>query len=676
LYQALGEGVGETSRGDTAMKDLVLQGFVTSFAEERGMTGVDESTVFEAFSVSSVLRKFHQCDAAEIEEFLTGGSGDGGIDAVAILVNGHPAKTKEDVDFFIEKLRRLDVEFVFIQAKTSASFESSSIGTLVHGVNQFFSADPTIDFRSELENLRQLKDYIYHRSIAMERNPRCCLYYVSTGVWNNDPEPRSRFEDGKIQLEKTKLFSKIDTTPVDSERLKNVYRELERGVIKEVEFSKTAVFPRVDGVREAYIGLMAGDQFIHLVTTDDGELNRDLFYDNVRDFQGNNPVNQEIDQTLKNNDSIGRFPLLNNGVTIVARSVNRTGEIFKISDFQIVNGCQTSHILYQNRGTVNAEAFVPVKLVVTDDSDVIAEVIKATNRQTAVLPEALESLSPFHKELEDFYAAQHAGVKREDRIYYERRSKQYAFDIIRPINIITLTAQTKSFLAMFLNEPHSHPRYYGELLKAYESRLFVHDHKPAPYYLSGFAFSAVEHLFNSGHLDRSMKSWRYHVLMLLRMQMAGVDVPPLNSNRVVKYSLEIVEQLKSKEALRRNCEVAIETILSELKKFEISSAEHSSRLRAFTIQLIEAAKAPRPKEASKDDEPVLGSTENGKIKWFNDEKGFGFIGRDAGGDIFVHRTGIRHVPWYLRHAGTRVTYTISQNRSGWLAEDVKLDVTE
>lgn len=240
----------------------------------------------------------------------------------------------------------------------------------------------------------------------MQRNPRCCLYYVSTGTWQDDPEPRARLEDGKRRLESLNYFSEVSVAPVDAERLKTVYRELERGVVKEVEFSKTAVFPRIPGVAEAYIGLLSGDQFIRLVTTDEGNFNGELFYDNVRDFQGHNPVNREIAKTIADRNARSRFLLLNNSVTIVARSINRTGDTFKISDFQVVNGCQTTHMLIQNRSAVDASTYVPVKLVVTDDSQVITEVIKATNNQTAVLPEALESLTPFHKELEDFYTAQ------------------------------------------------------------------------------------------------------------------------------------------------------------------------------------------------------------------------------------------------------------------------------
>ena len=72
-----------------------------------------------------------------------------------------------------------------------------------------------------------------------------------------------------------------------------------------------------------------------------------VFEDNVRDFQGdNNDVNGGIASTLNNDDS-EIFSVLNNGVTIVASSISPTGDQFTINDYQIVNGCQTSNVLYQ-----------------------------------------------------------------------------------------------------------------------------------------------------------------------------------------------------------------------------------------------------------------------------------------------------------------------------------------
>lgn len=649
------------------MKDIVLQGFVNNFAEDYGLQDLNKSTVFEAFSVSTLLRKHHQSDSSDLEDFLTGGTADAGIDALAILVNNHPARTEEDVDFFADKLRRLDVEFVFIQAKTSATFDAGSIGTFTHGVNQFFDANPSPAFREDMERMRRLKDYVYSKGIAMERNPRCYLYYVTTGKWTEPAEPSSRLVNAQTRLESLNLFSSVSAIAVDAERLKTMYRELERGVVKEIEFSRTAVFPRISGVAEAYIGLLPGDQFVDLVTTNEGNLNRELFYDNVRDFQGHNPVNREIAQTLKSDRSRGRFPLLNNGVTIVARSIHRTGDVFRLSDFQVVNGCQTTHILLQNKDAVDNTTYVPVKLVVTNDSEVITEVIKATNRQTAVLPEALESLSPFHKELEDFYATQESPLPKEQRFYYERRSKQYSFDRIKSSHIVTLTAQTKSFVAMFLNEPHSHPRYYGELLRAYEPRLFVADHLPAPYYASGCAFLRVESLFNAGKVDRLMKRWKYHILMLLKLQLLGAKFPNLNSSKVTEKAIHLSIALRDSDTCLAEINRAIATIQSSLEEFNPGVPEHPSRLKAFTALLLERASYVDTEFG----DPKVGDLETGKILWYDDYKSFGFIERDKGGDIFVHKTGLTEVPWRLREEGTRVHYMVAEGIRSLKAENVR-----
>ncbi|KJU84432.1 heavy metal translocating P-type ATPase [Candidatus Magnetobacterium bavaricum] len=69
---------------------------------------------------------------------------------------------------------------------------------------------------------------------------------------------------------------------------------------------------------------------------------RNVFYDNVRDYLGENPVNQKIDKTLKD-AKYDIFSILNNGITIVADKKNsNVGRLFSISNYQIVNGCQTT----------------------------------------------------------------------------------------------------------------------------------------------------------------------------------------------------------------------------------------------------------------------------------------------------------------------------------------------
>ncbi len=63
----------------------------------------------------------------------------------------------------------------------------------------------------------------------------------------------------------------------------------------------------------------------------------------------------------------------------------------------------------------------------------------------------------------------------------------------------------------------------------------------------------------------------------------------------------------------------------------------------------------------------------GTVKWFNDEKGYGFISPDEGGeDLFVHYTGINDTGFRSLEEGARVSYEATQGRKGMQAENVTI----
>jgi CspA family cold shock protein len=64
------------------------------------------------------------------------------------------------------------------------------------------------------------------------------------------------------------------------------------------------------------------------------------------------------------------------------------------------------------------------------------------------------------------------------------------------------------------------------------------------------------------------------------------------------------------------------------------------------------------------------SRETGTVKWFNTSKGFGFISRDIGDDIFVHFRAIRGEGHRVLVEGQRVEFSVMQRDKGLQAEDV------
>ncbi|PJR05957.1 transcription antiterminator/RNA stability regulator CspE [Sinorhizobium meliloti] len=65
------------------------------------------------------------------------------------------------------------------------------------------------------------------------------------------------------------------------------------------------------------------------------------------------------------------------------------------------------------------------------------------------------------------------------------------------------------------------------------------------------------------------------------------------------------------------------------------------------------------------------STTTGIVKWFNDEKGFGFISQENGGpDVFAHFRQIKGDGFKSLAEGQRVEFTVTQGQKGPQAEDI------
>ena len=62
----------------------------------------------------------------------------------------------------------------------------------------------------------------------------------------------------------------------------------------------------------------------------------------------------------------------------------------------------------------------------------------------------------------------------------------------------------------------------------------------------------------------------------------------------------------------------------------------------------------------------------GTVKWFNAEKGFGFITQDGGGDIFVHFSAITGDAFWTLEENQKVEFEVTQAAKGAQAENVRV----
>jgi CspA family cold shock protein len=61
----------------------------------------------------------------------------------------------------------------------------------------------------------------------------------------------------------------------------------------------------------------------------------------------------------------------------------------------------------------------------------------------------------------------------------------------------------------------------------------------------------------------------------------------------------------------------------------------------------------------------------GKVKWFNERKGYGFIENEEGGDVFVHFSAIQNAGFKTLNEGQSVSFDVVKGKKGQEAENVR-----
>lgn len=550
---------------------------------------LDESVAFEYFSAHLIFSSLSE-NTSTTQHTIVGGDAQPSVDAIGIIINGNLIENEDEIDALISVNNYLDVDFIFIQAKTSEGFETSVLADLGDFSDSFIEEEKCITDTKAVAAIRKIKNKIYKDSKYFKnRNPNIHIYYVTTGVKPSSDVHFQRKE--KKIIEDFKSHANSDTCQINligAREIQGLKRQLENSIAREIQFSRKVALPQTPGIDEAYLGVVTAPTFISLLEGQAGNMLSSIFYDNVRDWQGSNAVNSGMADTLKNSDKKTRFVFMNNGVTVIAKKIRATGEKIYLEDYQIVNGCQTSNVLWNNKKDLDETVLIPLRIVATTNDKVVLEIIKATNSQTQITTSQLLAATDFQKQLEQYFQ-----IQPNIPLHYERRSKQFTNTTIDRSSILTPISLMKAYASIILEAPHQTTRDFQSVISLAGTAIFGAKHKLELYYMSALAQYWIDFFLRKGLVDKQLTVARFQILLAFKILNQTEGMPPVESNKAKKWATDITKTLKDQDTALNSFTAAVNliTVLMKSKKNKRDAARSSN----FTDEVKAAAKELRAK---------------------------------------------------------------------------------
>lgn len=422
-----------------------------------------EGEAFEIFASELVLRSYGLV-LDEVKAGIVGGGQDGGIDSVYVIFDDNLIDEDSEVvdpnskssDFSQDRL----LELWIIQTKTSPSFSETALDLLENSIRRLLDLSQSLDDLSSIYNRALLGRIGLFRAAwdkLLTRRPRISVNVVyATSGDRQGVNPQVEAKLAALRHVITGAVpdqSHVSVELMGANELNNRYNERPTYALR-MEYQENATSGN------SHIALVKLKDYYNLIVDENDRLRRHLFEWNVRDYQGNVEVNKGIRESLTSADS-PEFWWLNNGVTILCSEATSAGKSYSLSNIQIVNGLQTSHEIYdvlKNRPTAEAEnRMLLVRIIVTADAVTRDQVIRATNRQTAVSDASLRATDDVQRQIENYFLTK--------GWYYDRRKNFYKNDGKDISKIVGIPFLGAAVTAMGLARPDKSRGKPSSLLK-------------------------------------------------------------------------------------------------------------------------------------------------------------------------------------------------------------------
>lgn len=403
---------------------LVVASLFQDYCENE-YPGDDPDEVFEKYAATQVLKPY-ELTADELAAGVVDGDRDGGVDSFFVFLNGSALSSDDPIlepgDPTVKKLgSHPELEIFLIQSKNKERWEESAWEHLLSSLTKLLATnadDATLESLYRAEVVEQT-GIVRRAMISLApKFPKVTfkIRYVTRALEKNITdtlEEQCKLVEGLAGSLLT-TGALVSAEHIGVERL---YR------LAGMEPARTGVLQFRNLIREpnSFLGVVALRDYLNFVRNDAGVLREELFESNVRDYEGDNLVNEAIGQTLANNDE-SEFWWLNNGVTVLGDKVDSPQNALTISRPLIVNGLQTSHVLHraERDGLLEPERLdngVVVRVIESIDEDTRDRIIAGTNRQTRVPSPSLYATQSLQRDIERFLLVHDW--------YYERRKNRY-----------------------------------------------------------------------------------------------------------------------------------------------------------------------------------------------------------------------------------------------------------
>lgn len=483
-----------------------------------------ESEFFELFSAEQAL-KDHDLSYDEIESGLIGSGGDGGIDSIHLFINGE--LVQEDLDYSHLK-KNIYLELAIIQAKTSAGFQETPIERFITVSEDIFDLSKSTSEFLEVYNESLVQAIDRFRSVYQQlagKFPDLLIRYVY--VCKGDKPARNvERKVGKLESAVQRFFpsAKFEFEFVGASELLEMAR-------KSPQTNYTLALAENPISSEGQVGfvcLVRLKDYYSFITDGAGNLRRQIFEANVRDYQGRTEVNEEIQQSLRASAQED-FWWLNNGVTIIAGKSTQSGKALTIEDPQIVNGLQTSNEVYNYCKTFNTDKDtrkILVRVIVPAESDSRDRIIKATNSQTQVQHASLRATDKIHRDIEEYLKSR--------GLYYDRRKNFYKNEGKPRDKIIGIPHMAQAVMSILNQRPDTARARPSSLLKKDEDyrRVYSENYPIEVYYICIELVRRVERYLKASVPELETKdrnNLRYYIAMHVAIKALGSrDVKPIS----------------------------------------------------------------------------------------------------------------------------------------------------